>query len=78
MSQDHNHLSHATWECKYRVVFTPKYRKKVYSGRSGATSVFHELAHQAAEFSGSQILGRAVAIETRVLMKSHLSSRNPL
>ena len=23
MSQDHNHLNHATWECKY----TPKYRK---------------------------------------------------
>ena len=25
MSQDHNHLNHATWECKYHVVFTPKY-----------------------------------------------------
>ena len=23
MSQDHNHLNHATWECKYHVVFTP-------------------------------------------------------
>jgi hypothetical protein len=21
MSQDHNHLSHSTWECKYHVVF---------------------------------------------------------
>ena len=30
MSQDHNHLNHATWECKYKyhVVFTPKYRKR--------------------------------------------------
>ena len=28
MSQDHNHLNHATWECMYHVVFTPKYRKK--------------------------------------------------
>ena len=26
MSPDHNHLNHATWECKYHVVFTPKYR----------------------------------------------------
>jgi hypothetical protein len=34
MSQNHNHLSLATWECKHRVVFTPKYRKKVYSGRA--------------------------------------------
>ena len=33
MSQDHNHLNHATWECKYRVVFTPKYRKKLLFGQ---------------------------------------------
>ena len=25
MSPDHNHLNHATWECKYHVVITPKY-----------------------------------------------------
>ena len=30
MSQDHNHLNHATWECKYHVVFTPKYRKLLF------------------------------------------------
>ena len=28
MSQDHNHLNHSTWECKYHVVFTPMYRKE--------------------------------------------------
>ena len=32
MSQDHNHLNHATWECKYHVVVTPKYRKKQLFG----------------------------------------------
>jgi hypothetical protein len=26
MSQDHNHLNHTTWECKYHVVFTPSAR----------------------------------------------------
>ena len=80
MSQDHNHLNQATWECKYHVVFTPKYRKKALFGqiRRHLGTVFRELAHQAAELSGSQILGRAVAIEARVLMKSRLSSRNPL
>ena len=25
MSESQNHLNHATWECKYHVVFTPKY-----------------------------------------------------
>jgi putative transposase len=43
MSQDHNHLNHATWECKYHVVFPPKYRKKVLFGqiRRHLGTVFH-------------------------------------
>jgi putative transposase len=47
MSQDHNHLNHATWECKYHVVFTPKYRKKALFGqiRRHLGTVFRELAH---------------------------------
>src|SRR5215831_18612605 len=46
MSEDHNHLNHATWECKYHVVFTPKYRKKLLFGqiRRHLGTVFHELA----------------------------------
>src|SRR6201998_3705254 len=45
MSQDHNHLNHATWECKYHVVFTPKYRKKLLFGqiRRHLGTVFYEL-----------------------------------
>jgi putative transposase len=48
MSQDHNHLNHATWECKYHVVFKPKYRKKVLFGqiRRHLGTVFHELARR--------------------------------
>ena len=48
MSQDHNHLNHATWECKYHVVFTPKYRKKLLFGqiRRHLGSVFRELAQR--------------------------------
>jgi REP element-mobilizing transposase RayT len=33
MEADFNHLNHATCECKYHVVFTPKRRKKMLSGR---------------------------------------------
>ena len=32
MSQDQDQLNHATWECKYHVVFMPKYRKKLLFG----------------------------------------------
>lgn len=37
MSPSQNHLNHATWECKYHVVFTPKYRKKLRFGQSDGT-----------------------------------------
>ena len=34
MTQQHQQ-NHATWECKYHVVFIPKYRKKaLLSGNS--------------------------------------------
>ena len=48
MSESHNHLNHATWECKYHVVFTPKYRKKLLFGqiRRHLGSVFRELAQR--------------------------------
>ena len=48
MSQDRNHLNHATWECKYHVVFTPKYRKKALFGqiRRHLGTVFRELAQR--------------------------------
>jgi len=48
MSQDHNHLNHATWECKYHVAFTPKYRKKLLFGqiRRHFGPVFREFARR--------------------------------
>ena len=29
---DVNSLSHSSWNCKYHVVFVPKYRRKVFFG----------------------------------------------
>ena len=29
---DTNSLSHTTWECKYHLVFAPKYRRKIIYG----------------------------------------------
>jgi putative transposase len=41
-------LSHTKWECKYHVVWIPKYRKKELFGqlRQRLGEVFHELARQ--------------------------------
>jgi len=48
MEQASNHLNHSTWECKYHVVFTPKYRKKVLFGKikQQLGKVFHDLARR--------------------------------
>ena len=41
-------LKHTTWECKYHVVFIPKYRRKVLFGqlRPELGRVFRDLAQQ--------------------------------
>jgi putative transposase len=41
-------LSHTKWDCKYHVVWIPKYRRKTLFGelRSNLVDVFHELARQ--------------------------------
>lgn len=43
-----NHLNHCTWECKYHIVFTPKYRRKSLYGfiKKDLRDVFHRLAGQ--------------------------------
>ena len=48
MTQVTDHLNHSTWECKYHVVFTPKYRKKSLFDpiRKELRDVFHRLAAQ--------------------------------
>ena len=31
--QDTNSLAHTTWNCKYHIVFAPKYRRKIFFGQ---------------------------------------------
>ena len=31
---DINSLSHSKWNCKYHIVFAPKYRRKVFYGQN--------------------------------------------
>jgi len=45
---DYESLSHSVWDCKYHVVFIPKYRKKTLYGelRRRLGDVFRTLARQ--------------------------------
>jgi putative transposase len=58
-----NNLNHSTWEYKYHIVFTPKYRKKSIFGliRKDLKDVFHRLANQ-----------KECKIEEGYLMKDHV------
>ena len=48
MSDLYQSLAHSKWDCKYHVVFVPKYRKKAIYGkiRTHLGTVFHELVRQ--------------------------------
>ena len=48
MNHSTNSLKHTVWECKYHVVFIPKYRKKVIYGglRSELGPILRDLAQQ--------------------------------
>jgi putative transposase len=44
--EDYRSLSHTRWQCKYHVIFIPKYRRKALYGaiRKEIGKVFHRLA----------------------------------
>jgi len=44
--KEYKSLSHTKWDCKYHIVFIPKYRRKVVYGKikSELGRFFHELA----------------------------------
>ena len=48
MNTTYQSLSHSKYECKYHVVFVPKYRRKALYGeiRRKLGAIFHELARQ--------------------------------
>ena len=45
MNNDLSRLAHTTWNCKYHIVFAPKYRRKVFYGskRQEIVSILKEL-----------------------------------
>ena len=63
MSQGYNRLNHATWECKYHVVFTPKYRKK---------ALFGQIRQHLGSVSTSSLGARKCQIEEGHLQPDHV------
>ena len=53
-------LSHSKWDCKYHIVFVPKFRKKILYGRIKRflAPLFHELAsHKGSKIEKGNMAG---------------------
>jgi len=66
MSEPTDHLNHSTWDSKYHVVFTPKYRKKLLYGhlRGELREVLHRLSRQKECEIVEGRLSRASSVQT--------------
>ena len=67
--ENYESLSHTRYDCKYHVVFIPKYRrKKIYGAiRRHLGEIFHE----AGEAEGKSHLGRAFEGRSRPHVHQH-------
>ena len=51
---DINSLSHSKWNCKYHIVFAPKYRRKIFYGEKKAA--IGKILRQLCEWKGVKII----------------------
>ena len=58
---DFNKLSHAVWECKYHLVWCPKYRYKIMKGDIGKS--LREIIRQLCEWRKLEILAGNVQLD---------------
>ena len=54
MAQKANSLSHTKWLCKYHIVFTPKYRRKIIYNQSKES--IRDILRQLCAYKGVEIL----------------------
>lgn len=70
MNHSTENLKHTVWECKYHVVFIPKYRKKVIYGglRNELGPILRDLAQQQEAVVVGYIKGKsAIAMARRYM-----------
>ncbi len=51
---DNNSLAHTSWNCKYHIVFAPKYRRKVFYGQNRVEigKIIRELCKEIGNIAG--------------------------
>ena len=51
MKNDNQSLSHTKWNCKYHIVFAPKYRRLAIYGRVREDTVFSKESRYASQYT---------------------------
>ena len=54
MPNDNNSLAHTTWNCKYHIVFAPKYRRQLFYGENKAE--IGKILRELCEWKGINII----------------------
>lgn len=61
MKNDINSLSHTSWNCKYHIVFAPKYRRKVFYGNNRLE--IEKILRELCRWKGVNIITAEVCID---------------
>ncbi|MGL9743951.1 transposase [Enterococcus sp. DIV1286c] len=77
MSNDDKSLAHTRWNCKYHIVFIPKYRRKVIYGklRVSIGQILRKLCEMKdVEIIGAHAIPDHIHMLVRILPKISISS----
>ena len=77
MTNDNNSLAHTTWNCKYHIVFAPKYRRKIFykENRVEIGKILRELCNwKQAKIVGAEVSPNHIHMLAEIPPKMSVSS----
>ena len=77
MTNDNKSLAHTRWNCKYHIVFVPKYRRKIFykENRVGIGKILRELCNwKQAKIVGAEVSPDHIHMLVEILPKMRVSS----
>ena len=69
MAKQSNSLAHTKWLCKYHIVFTPKYRRKLIYNQYKED--LRDIIKQLCGYKGVEILGQEISAKRKALKIRH-------
>lgn len=73
MANKTNELSHSKWVCKYHIVFTPKYRRKIIYNQYREDLI--EIFKRSCSYKGVEIIESHMMPDLRASMGTSLNNR---